>query len=188
MVHVSRPKVRSWPRLRGLIHCGAEGPILHLENRAFSGPRFPYLYSKDNEHSLTSLSSEFMPRPSDTNSGRGAYEVSNGMGPMYKTTLCPFSSTQYVDQPWALGPHASPALWIACQGPIPSSYLCGPHCPGCSMLPASWRRHWGPHFGGWSRLSGPLFQPSCVCPLCVSANGNRSMFAVSTPAGTQLSR
>lgn len=76
-------------------------------------------------------------------------------------------------------------LWMPHQGPIPSFHCCGPHCPSCLTLPASWHRPWVPCLRGWSRLSGPLFQPSCVCPLCASANGSRSMFAVSTPAGAE---
>lgn len=63
MVHVTRPKVRRWPRIRGLsICCAAAPPTPDLANLTFSGPQFPYLYCR-NKCSLTDLSSEFMPRP-----------------------------------------------------------------------------------------------------------------------------
>lgn len=71
----------------------------------------------------------------------------------------------------ALGCRAScqsSPLWTPCQGPPPRSHLPGPRCPGCSVLPASWRRLGGPRSGGWSRPRAlrsrlPVFAHSVLC-------------------------
>lgn len=114
----------------------------------------------------------------DTNSRRNAH----GTGPMDDTGLC-----LAWDQPQAISlqacfPYSGCFIKSLSLASTSAGHI---HCPGCLMLPASWHRAWVPCLRGWSRLSGPLFQPSCVCPLCASANGSRGMFAVSTPAGAE---
>lgn len=101
--------------------------------------------------------------------------------PRLQDCLTPLSCTQHVGHPRAVKTSCQPSpLWIPCQGPVPSSHLCRPHCPGCWMLPASWHRQWALVWEADHGL-GP-FVPAFLClpTLCLGEWESQHVCCVNT--------
>lgn len=103
------------------------------------------------------------------------------MGPMGKATLCPLSSFQYVDQPWALGPHASPPLsgeLVRGQSQLPPLWTTLSRLLDASCLLA---QALGPLFGRLVTAVGP-FVPAFLClpTLCLGKWESQHVCCVNT--------
>lgn len=185
MAHRTRPKGRRRPRIRGPPLCCAAAPHPPHTWQISHSPGLSFPTCTVGTSSASQICRQSLcPGLGATDSGRSAREASHGWTRGQDCPV-PCGSPRHADQPWAVGPHASPphsGHLVKGPPPGPTSLGHAARAARCFLPP-------GAGSGALAREAGHgpgPFVPAFLClPTLCSANGNRSMFAVSTPAGTQ---
>lgn len=171
VAHGTRPKGRRRPRIRGPPLCCAAAPHPPHTWQISHSPGLSFPTCTVGTSSASQICRQSLcPGLGATDSGRSAREASHGWARGQDCPV-PCGSPRHADQPWAVGPHASPphsGHLVKGPPPVPPPWATLPGLLGASCLLAQAR---GPSLGRLVTAPGPSFPPSCVCPLCALQMG-----------------